>query len=291
MSLAEIEEQERELHANWENSSLRRFVGERSTLLCAGVESRVALAPAGGPGLAAGGRATETSRDTTAKTIEGYGAVFGKLSVNFGGFVEKIERGAFEEAIKTSDIRCLYNHNENHLFARSTSATLELKEDSHGLHFRAYLLPFDGASYHLARLIDRGDLSGCSFSFSDATDRWQLAHKPGDLDVRIIEKIGCLYDCGPVVFPAYLSTSVLATFSQVGRASAPAVDDVVDDPPELVKRVMPARQRVASKRRTDADRERDLLDIERRLGINSSLAAIEASYRRRVREIDAAYRG
>ncbi len=249
MSLAEIEEQERELHAHWENSSLRRFVDEWSILPCAGVESRVALAPAGGPGPAVVGRATETARNTTVKTIQGYAAVFGKPSVDLGGFVERIEPGAFTEAIKTSDVRCLFNHDPNYLFARSTSATLELKEDSHGLHFRAYLLAFDGPSYHLARLIDRADLTACSFSFSDVTDRWQLARKPADLDVRIIERIGKLYDVGPVIYPAYPSTSVSATFAKAERA-APALDaglgddDLIEPPAQTRPRtISPARQR------------------------------------------------
>jgi hypothetical protein len=152
-----------------------------------------------------------------AKRIEGYAAVYDTLSPNWAGFREKIERGAFTKAIANSDVRLLFNHDNNHLFARSSAATLELKEDSHGLHFRAYLLPFDGPSYGLARRIDRGDLTGCSFSFSGVTDEWIL--KPGEVDVRVLKKIDHVYDLGPVTYPWYPTTIVSAVFESVQRTA------------------------------------------------------------------------
>ena len=43
--------------------------------------------------------------------IKGHAAVFDKLSVNLGGFREKISPGAFAKTIEKGDVRALWNHN------------------------------------------------------------------------------------------------------------------------------------------------------------------------------------
>ncbi|MDY0355864.1 MAG: HK97 family phage prohead protease [Sedimentisphaerales bacterium] len=209
--LGELDQRERDLQEGWAHSSLRREIESRSVpddaFEVRGVSSR-------------GGPALDDFRVTSTKTatqLHGEGIVYDQLSPDYFGFREKIARGACTQALATSDIRLLYNHNVDHLFARTSSATLELRETSHGVFFTGYLLPFDGPSYHLARLIDRADVSGCSFSFSGVTDRWVL--KPGESDIRIIESIETIYDIGPVTMPWYPTTSVSATFANVERAA------------------------------------------------------------------------
>lgn len=247
-SLATLERQRQELIDGWQRSSVRRHVEERSGraevfALC---EQRAVLAPAA-TGPAVEDRATATT-SRTAKSLTGYAAVFDKWT-DLGYFRERIAPGAFNSAIKTSDIRLLFNHNADHVFARTTSATLELAEDAHGLRFHAALLPFDGASYALARRVDRGDISGCSFSFTVAKDSWRFGAGPGGLDERTIEQIGELFDVGPVTYPAYPQTSVEAAFEDVTRAADPPVDA---DPPAVVT---PRRLRPTP---TPMDRVREL---------------------------------
>lgn len=223
-------EQER-LDAGWRNSSLRRQIEARSAggWSPTGIERR-SLAGTSAPPMVMSRASGTTTRTATA--IFGYAAVFDSPSLDLGGFVEYIMPGAFTEAIKTSDCRCLLNHDYNHLLGRSTAATLELVEDRVGLRFQCHLLHFDPLSYAVARRIDRGDLSACSFAFSDVDDKWELARRPGDTDKRFIVRVGKLYDVGPVVYPAYPKTTVAATFETIQRAApAPLVEpDLAAEP-------------------------------------------------------------
>jgi HK97 family phage prohead protease len=220
--------EQRALDAGWENSSLRRKIEERAEqpLAVNGVERRVGLVAPGAPHLVTGVRAAGTAATTTAKQLIGYAAVFDKPA-ELGGFREFIAPGAFAGAIKTSDVRCLFNHDANYIYGRSSASTLELEEDRIGLRFACYLLSFDAASYALARRIDRRDISGCSFSFIVAKDTWRFARRPGDIDERTILEIARLYDVGPVTYPAYSQTSVQAIFEKLpARSESPAAERV-----------------------------------------------------------------
>ncbi len=161
--------------------------------------------------------ATGTSSRLIAKNISGYAAKFNKMSQDFGGWKEQIALGAFTEALKTSSVACLFNHDANHIYGRNTAMTLELREDSIGLWFVCHLLAFDPASYALARRIDRRDICGCSFAFIVKNDSWDFATRPDGTDVRTILAIDKLFDVGPVTYPAYLDTTVSATFKKVTR--------------------------------------------------------------------------
>ena len=50
-------------------------------------------------------RAADTGESE--KRIEGYAAVFDSWSGNLGGFKEIIRKGAFKNAVKNCDVRCL----------------------------------------------------------------------------------------------------------------------------------------------------------------------------------------
>jgi len=222
-ALSDLEEQDRQLQLGWQNSSVRRRIEQRAEPPAAagGVERRAVLAASSGPHLASGARATGTGSPSTstATKLGGYGAVFNKWA-DIGYFREQIAPGAFAQAIKTSDVRCLFNHDTNFIYGRSTANTLELSEDRIGLRFVCHLLPFDAASYALARRVDRMDISGCSFSFTVGKDTWKLAQRPGELDERTIMTIGQLFDIGPVTYPAYSQTTVQAIFEKAPGRSA-----------------------------------------------------------------------
>ena len=144
-----------------------------------------------------------TAEDDEGKHIEGYAAVFNKLSVPIFGFREKIAPGAFKKTIKKEDIRALFNHDDNFVLGRNTAGTLELKEDKKGLFTRT-TPPDTQWAKDLMISIDRGDITGMSFQFRVVTDEWSTQDST---PIRILKEAK-LYDISPVTFPAYPDTSV-----------------------------------------------------------------------------------
>ena len=136
------------------------------------------------------------------RTVEGYASVFNSMSEDLGGFREIILPGAFSEVLD-NDVRALYNHDSNYLLARTTSGTLELKEDDKGLYYR-FEMPNTSYGNDMLELFRRGDLSQSSFGFTVEKDSWRMEEGQ---HVRYIERVGSLFDVSPVVYPAYASAS------------------------------------------------------------------------------------
>jgi len=136
------------------------------------------------------------------RTVEGYASVFNSMSEDLGGFREIILPGAFSNVLD-NDVRALYNHDSNYLLARTTSGTLELKEDDKGLYYR-FEMPNTSYGNDMLELFRRGDLSQSSFGFTVEKDSWRM--QDGQ-HVRYIERVGSLFDVSPVVYPAYTAAS------------------------------------------------------------------------------------
>lgn len=135
--------------------------------------------------------------------IEGYAAVFNVLSLDLGGFREKIRPGSFQKTLSEADVRGLFNHNPDHVLGRNRAGTLELAEDSTGLHFRA--TPPAATWVNDLRLsIERKDIDQGSFSFDTIRDEWTGG--PEGRQRELIEVR--LYDVSVVTYPAYPQTSV-----------------------------------------------------------------------------------
>ena len=137
--------------------------------------------------------------------IIGYSAKFGKWSLDLGGFIERIRKGAFDEALETSDVRALKNHDPNLLLGRTASGTLQLKTNSVGL-VTEIDPPDTNTGRDIIEEIRRKDITGMSFSFVTAEDDWKY-NEDGSVE-RTIIKVGELFDVGPVTFPAYPDTTV-----------------------------------------------------------------------------------
>ena len=90
------------------------------------------------------------------RTVEGYASVFNSMSEDLG-FREVILPGAFSDVLD-NDVRALYNHDSNYLLARTTSGTLELKEDDKGLYYR-FEMPNTSYGNDMLELFRRGDLT------------------------------------------------------------------------------------------------------------------------------------
>jgi HK97 family phage prohead protease len=140
----------------------------------------------------------------------GYAAKFNKLSVDMGFWepcYEKIAPGAFTDAIKDGDTRALKNHDPNLILGRSTSGTLQLTENKIGLKFNIDI-PNTTTGKDTLEEVRRGDITGCSFAFTVASETWEN-QEDGSI-LRTINKVDKLFDVGPVTYPAYPDTTVAA---------------------------------------------------------------------------------
>lgn len=146
----------------------------------------------------------EVRADDDGITVEGYAAVFDEEADIGGHFREKIERGAFKDAIGRDDVVFLINHDGLPL-ARTRSGTLTLEEDDHGLKIRTVLDPSDPDVARIQGKMKRGDLDKMSFAFwvDEGGQRWS----DEDVPLRTITKAR-LHDVSIVTTPAYDGTEI-----------------------------------------------------------------------------------
>ena len=163
----------------------------------------------------------ETAEGETSRTVEGYGSVFGKRSVNlipwsqYREVYEVMEPGCIDqELINRSDVILNYCHDNSVILGRSRNGegTLKLSVDEKGLRYQCDLPNTEQANAILEG-IKRGDIYGNSFCFTDDeedTDNGvsyeRLAEKTADgkeVWLRHVKKCTCLFDVSIVVTPAY----------------------------------------------------------------------------------------
>ena len=149
------------------------------------------------------------------RIIEGYAAKFGKSirpeMQRMLGFNERCAPGCFSRSIRSgADVLCLRDHDKHQLMGRVANNTLTLSEDNTGLNFRC-ALPETQAARDLHALINRADISACSFGFvvPDGGDKWtKEKNDNGQLQAtRTLTDIDLL-DVSAVCDPAYLDTEV-----------------------------------------------------------------------------------
>lgn len=136
-------------------------------------------------------------------TLVGYAAVFGEVADIGGYFGEVVAHGAFTETLKTADVRAYFDHDSGRILGRSSAGTLRLREDDKGLAVEIDL-PDTSDGRDVRTLVERGDVSGMSFSFSAVKQTWDEATDP---PTRTIQELK-LYEVSVVSEPAYDGTSV-----------------------------------------------------------------------------------
>lgn len=148
-------------------------------------------------------KAPELRADDSGKVAVGYAALFDTKADIGGYFIELIARGAFDETLRSSDVRALIDHDTGRVIGRTSAKTLRLKEDPVGLSVEIDL-PDTTDGRDLAVQLDRGDISGMSFGFRVTHDEWD---ESGDVPVRTIHKVD-LFEVSAVAFPAYDDTTI-----------------------------------------------------------------------------------
>jgi HK97 family phage prohead protease len=137
--------------------------------------------------------------------IEGYAAVFNRDSEPLGGFVERIQPGAFRRTLaEGADVRALIDHDPSRIIGRRKAGTLEVREDPHGL--KVSIKPPDTtAGRDLVASIRRGDVDQMSFGFRAVRDEWE--ERSDGMTQRTLVDVD-LFDISAVTFPAYPDTEI-----------------------------------------------------------------------------------
>lgn len=167
--------------------------------------------------------------DGKTATLTGYAAVFGSYSQNLGGFVEVLDRAAFDGVLE-ADVLGLVNHDPNQLLGTTESNTLSVTTDEVGLRYEMTLDMTDPTAVAAAAKIRSGKMPGSSFSFSIAPDGDSWSQTEQGFPLRTITRLDNLYDVGPVAMPAYLGTKgegVAAAVRSLASLTGEPVDVLV----------------------------------------------------------------
>lgn len=134
-------------------------------------------------------------------TIRGTAIIFDSLSVDLGGFRERIAPDAtieFEDGLVS-----LFNHDSNMILGRSPD-TLRHERTDAGIVYE--VTPSEQRADVVAA-VERGDVRGNSFMFRvpSGGDVWE--RQPDGSQIRTVRALQVM-EMGPVVFPAYRETDV-----------------------------------------------------------------------------------
>jgi HK97 family phage prohead protease len=146
------------------------------------------------------------------EVIRGLAIPYNRLSVDLGGFRERILPGAFDKILARQrgkqEIVSYFNHDANWLLGRESAGTLEVVSEERGV---SYIVepPDTQAGRDVLALVRSRNLRGSSFAFTVSQkggDRYTTDE--GGKAIREVVEASGLYEMGPVVTPAYSSTNV-----------------------------------------------------------------------------------
>lgn len=182
------------------------------------------------------------TRSSGREAIRGLAIPYNRLSLDLGGFRERILPGAFDKIINRQrgrgEILSYYNHNSDMLLGRESAGTLEVIADDRGI---SYVVepPDTTAGRDVLALVRSRNLRGSSFAFTVGQKGERFTNDENGKAIREIVEASGLYELGPVNVPAYGSatSAVVAQRSYAAWLEAQA-DEVAADPvaePEVKK--------------------------------------------------------
>lgn len=161
-------------------------------------------------------------RSAETRTIGGYGAVFGKRSVNLGGFHEMLDPQLFNKSRADGwpGVICRFNHEDNFLLGTTRSGTLRIAVDKVGLPYEVDLPQCRSDVYEMTQ---RGDLAHSSFAFRAYDEDWAVDDT--GYPIRTVTSAKLL-DVSPVTNPAYPDATV--GLRSLARHVGAPYEDVVE---------------------------------------------------------------
>jgi HK97 family phage prohead protease len=139
-------------------------------------------------------------------TLEGVAHTYGERTMVNGRPVE-FAPGAFDAALKKSDVRAFVNHDTTLLLGRQKNGTVRLSSEKDGLHY-AIDLPDTTYAHDLRSLVERGDLSEMSFGIFPGKSEVRKASDGRGTPVLVHTEVSELFDISPVSLPAFGGTSI-----------------------------------------------------------------------------------
>jgi uncharacterized protein len=136
-------------------------------------------------------------------TIVGHAAVFNNDSEDFGGWIERVAPGAFDDVLNDDAIAAM-NHDPNQIFGRN-GKNMKLTVDKTGLRY-VVKMPDTTIARDIRQLIKDEIITQSSFAFTVRQQQWE--HFKDKPSIRTIVKVARLYDVAPVAYPAYPDTTV-----------------------------------------------------------------------------------
>lgn len=154
---------------------------------------------------------------TDDRRLSGYALVFNSLSLDLGGFRERIAPSAVDRTLKKgSNVDALQDHKRetSAILGSTDSGLLKLTKDRHGL--AVDIRPPDTSNVRdLITVVKAGLAKGMSFAFRVWPDgaTWE---EEGDTLVRNVHDME-FFEVSVVIAPAYLETEINARNHEVDR--------------------------------------------------------------------------
>lgn len=113
---------------------------------------------------------TEFRADSKSRKIEGFIPYASRSE--YLGWWEYLDKGCFTKTLREStDIKCLYDHIDSQLLARTKNDSLSFEEREDGLYF-TFDAPDTTLGNDVLTMVRTGLISGCSFGFQVIKDSW-----------------------------------------------------------------------------------------------------------------------
>jgi uncharacterized protein len=152
-------------------------------------------------------RVVPEHRASSADGLYGTAIVFDSLSVDLGGFFERIAPRMVDRTLaEGSDVIQLVDHDSAKVLGRLSAGTLRLRKTQAGLANTISDPPNTSIGRDTVVNVKRRDIVGQSFGFIALDDDWALE---GDIVVRTVLDAR-IKESSIVTFPAYLATSIYA---------------------------------------------------------------------------------
>lgn len=150
-------------------------------------------------------------------TISGWAIRYNAPTTIGGSWIEIVAPGAIKSL---KDVTLLWSHDDDRPLARTTSGTLQLRDEGRiGLYFSADLDPSNPDAALALSAIGRRDVVGMSYGFLIRKESWSEPKSYDELPIRTVLEMD-VSEISAVVWPAFPQSEVHRSSDSMDNASA-----------------------------------------------------------------------